>query len=200
MNFLAHLYLSGSSENILVGNFIGDFVKGKSFDTYPPQVQQGIKLHREIDSFTDTHPRISQARKRLWANFRHYSGVVIDLFNDHFLATSWSKFSEIPLTEFAAKSYRILQTNIEQLPPGAQHMLPYMIEGNWLVNYGTISGIDRALTGLSKRTQFDSNMENASRDLELDYDFYGEIFNEFFPDLMSFVSGRNPYFQLPDLQ
>ncbi|MEJ2004881.1 MAG: ACP phosphodiesterase [Cyclobacteriaceae bacterium] len=200
MNFLAHSYLSGSSEPILVGNFIGDFVKGKAFETYPDEIRNGIWLHREIDSYTDSHPEVRKCRKRLWPNFHHYAGVVIDLFNDHLLAVEWSAYSATPLEEFAGHVYKTMQRNDDILPAGARRMLPYMIDGNWLVSYGTLSGIDRALTGLSQRTSFRSNMENASRELARDYDFYRESFQNFFPDLMSFVDDKNPYFNLPDFE
>ncbi|MDD3273470.1 MAG: DUF479 domain-containing protein, partial [Bacteroidales bacterium] len=56
MNYLAHIYLSGSNRQLQVGNFIGDFVKGRKHENYPKGIQKGILLHREIDRFTDCHP------------------------------------------------------------------------------------------------------------------------------------------------
>jgi len=199
MNFLAHLYLSGSSQPILIGNFIGDFVKGKAYQDYSEGIQKGIWLHREIDSYTDSHPQIRKCRKQLWTEFGHYAGVVIDLFNDHFLAAEWHNYSAIPLDEYARDIYRIMKSNLTILPEKAQHMLPFMIEGNWLVSYSAIRGIDRALTGLSHRASFESNMENASAELERNYLFYKTAFSKFFPELMKFVADKNEYFTLPDL-
>jgi acyl carrier protein phosphodiesterase len=184
----------------MIGNFIGDFVKGKSLKTYPSAIQAGIRLHREIDSFTDSHALIRDCRKNLWDRYRHYSGVIIDLYNDHFLASGWDNYHDDPLHTFADHVYDVMEKSMDQLPEGAQHMLPYMIKGNWLVSYSTIAGIDRALTGLSRRTSFISHMENAAEDLELHYDFFRESFLKFFPELMEFVASLNPHFRLPDLQ
>ena len=200
MNFLAHLYLSGSSEQVAIGNFIGDFVKGTSFSTFPEEIRKGIRLHRQIDSFTDQHEAMREARKRLWDGYRHYGGVITDLFNDHFLASSWDSYHHHSLPEFARKMYTLMQDNSHQLPDPARNMLPYMINGNWLVSYREIEGIDRALTGLSRRTRFESHMENAAAELESDYEFFRECFRVFFPDLVSMVTEINPYFRLPDLK
>ncbi|MCA6077915.1 ACP phosphodiesterase [Fulvivirga sedimenti] len=194
MNFLAHLYLSGQSEPIAVGNFIGDFVKGNQYNKYPKEIQNGVLLHREIDAFTDSHPEIREGRKRLWDPYRHYSGVIMDLFCDHFLAKQWESYHDDPLEVFARNMYALMDQNNAYLPQQARNMLPYMKNGNWLVSYGSVEGIDRALTGLSRRTSFRSGMENAANDLAADYTFFNSIFNKFFPDMIRFASTKNPYF------
>ena len=112
MNFLAHLYLSQNNTDILIGNFIADHVKGSQFYNYSKEIQQGILLHREIDLFTDTHPIVKQSMQRLHKRYRHYNGVIIDIFYDYFLAKNWSKYSDIPLQIFADTIYKFFQ-NIE---------------------------------------------------------------------------------------
>jgi acyl carrier protein phosphodiesterase len=65
MNFLAHIYLSGSEHEILIGNFIADSIRGKQFDAYQNSIQQGILLHREIDEYTDSHPVVLECVEKL---------------------------------------------------------------------------------------------------------------------------------------
>jgi len=187
MNFLAHSFLSGSSDTILVGNFIGDFVKGQGYQDYESGIRKGIILHREIDSYTDQHRLVKQSKVRLRQNYHHYSGVVVDLFYDHFLAKNWALYSNETLAEFAQRVYRTVAENQEVLPDGVSYMLKYMVKGNWLLNYAEVRGIDRALTGMASRAKFRSNMENATQDLEKYYQDFESEFLEFFPQVMDHV-------------
>ena len=140
MNFLAHLYLSGDSDELKIGNFIADAVKGKAHEKFPAPIQKGIILHRRIDSFTDSHPIVLESCKRLWDKYRHYSPVIIDIFYDHFLAANWKNYSELQLDEFADNCYRLIENNVENLPEKIKIMLPYMKAHNWLVNYAQVEG------------------------------------------------------------
>jgi acyl carrier protein phosphodiesterase len=188
MNFLAHLYLSGDEPKVMVGNFIGDFVKGRSLSTrFEPTVVLGIELHRAIDHFTDTHKIVQQSKKRIAGKYRHYSGVIVDVFYDHFLASRWSEYHRQPLADFAQASYKVLQNNDAILPAEVRGMLPYMIEGNWLVGYSYVDGIQKALTGIASRTPYVSHMEKAAADLRDNYDTFGEDFTAFFPQLRDFA-------------
>lgn len=181
MNFLSHIYLSGDSTEILMGNFIGDFVKGRQVKNYPKGIQKGIMLHREIDFFTDNHPIVSLGKDKLRKSQGHYSGVVLDIFYDHFLAANWTNFSSIPLRDFASATYLKLQGNLSLLPPKAQFMLPYMVRDNWLVSYKSIEGIKKACKGMAQRTKFKSNMGAATIQLKQHYNALEEEFNTFFP-------------------
>ena len=186
MNFLAHLYLSKSNENIIIGNFIADAVKGKKYNNYPKEIKAGILLHREIDNYTDNHPIVKKSKRRLKERYRHYNGVIIDILYDHFLAKNWKKYSEIPLNIYAKNIYSFLEKNNEALPLRAQNMLPYMIEFNWLVSYASVNGIARVLTGMNKRTKGISQMDLAIEDLKLHYNEFEEDFTSFFIDLIEF--------------
>ncbi|WP_420577416.1 ACP phosphodiesterase [Ekhidna sp.] len=188
MNFLAHLYLSGHDEEVLVGNFIGDFVKGSQMDHYPDQVQKGIRLHRSIDYFTDTHEIVLQSKIRLREKFRHYAPVIVDVFYDHFLAKDWSRYSNVPLLDYTQNFYRLMNKYLEMIPKGVVRMLSYMSQDNWLYNYQFIEGIDRALTGMSRRTKFESKMEDASEALQAHYTAFENEFHQFFPELQLHVS------------
>ena len=185
MNFLAHIYLSFEKPKILIGNFIGDFVKGKQLDLYDEDIQKGILLHREIDDFTDSHPIVLESKKRLRPNYHHYAPVISDVYYDHFLASLWNNYHKTPLIEYTNWAYQLLKEQDTIIPKNALRLLSYMSRDNWLYNYQFIEGIDRALTGMSRRTPFDSKMENASIDLKQDYEAYKQEFVSFFPELIA---------------
>lgn len=188
MNFLAHLYLSGDDSKIKVGNFIGDFVKGKNLEEqFESGIAKGILLHREIDSFTDRHPLVKQSKDRLRAKYKHYSGVITDIYYDHFLARNWNRFSEQILPDFAEESYALIQRHDPILPYEVKYMMTHMIRGNWLVNYSKIEGIHRALSGMAHRAKFDSKMDEAAEDLKSNYAEFESDFFSFFPELKKFA-------------
>lgn len=187
MNFLAHLYLSGDNHKIMVGNFIGDFVKGRnSLEQFDPEIVRGIELHRAIDEFTDSHPIVTVSKNRLRPKYRHYSGVIVDVFYDHFLARNWDTYHQELLPDFADKAYGVIQSHEPILPNEVKFMMPYMIKGNWLVNYAKTEGIHRALSGMARRTPYESKMDEAVVDLKLNYGEFHNEFSEFFPHLNSF--------------
>lgn len=190
MNFLAHIFLSGDDEQLMIGNFIADYVKGNKKDLFPEQIKKGIELHRAIDDYTDHHPVTEESKARLRPKYRKYSGVIVDLYYDHFLADNFHLYSSIPLPEFAQRTYSILTDNQDILPDNVKHFLPYMIERNWLANYATIEGIGRTLSGLSKRVSFENKMDESVHDLRADYQFYKNEFYQFFPQLITFAAEK----------
>jgi acyl carrier protein phosphodiesterase len=184
MNFLAHIYLSGDNDLIKIGNFIGDFVKGKELEKYNKNIQIGIKLHRHIDQYTDSHPVVFQSKKRLRPVFHHYAPVISDVFYDHFLAKNWQNYSNEPLLDYTREFYELTDKYNKLLPSAANHMLSYMKKDNWLYQYRLIEGIDRALSGMSRRTKFKSKMELAAAELATNFSEYESEFELFFPDLV----------------
>ncbi|MEW4925610.1 acyl carrier protein phosphodiesterase [Algibacter sp. 2305UL17-15] len=186
MNYLAHIYLSGDNDLVTIGNFIADGVKGKSYKTYDKDVQIGILLHRHIDTFTDAHKTVRLSTKRLHSKYSHYSGVIVDILYDHFLAKNWSNYCDIPLNEYVDNFYNSLEDNFEILPARIQKMMPYMMADNWLLNYASIEGIRRVLEGMNRRTKNISGMNKAVNELEEFYaEFEGE-FTAFFDELILF--------------
>jgi acyl carrier protein phosphodiesterase len=183
MNFLAHLYLSGNHEKILIGNFIGDFVKGKQMEDYEKEIAWGIQLHRMIDEFTDKHPIVAQSKALLKEKYRHYSPVIVDIFYDHFLARNWEHYHKIPLKEFTTTCYQIIRDNHDLLPQKAKYMFPFMVKNNWLYHYAEHEGIRRVLEGMANRTRFHSKMEQAVEDLNRYYEDFSRHFTAFFPEL-----------------
>jgi acyl carrier protein phosphodiesterase len=184
MNFLAHLYLSGDNEEVILGNFIADSVKGSHFDRFPPDVIKGIRLHREIDSFTDNHPVFLQSKARLSATYGKYSGVIVDLYYDHFLARNWNDYSKTPIEDYVAQTYRLLLRNYSILPARPRRILPYMIAQNWLAGYAEFNKLERVFQGMARRTSFRSGMETAVDDLKKDHLAYEAEFRAFFPDII----------------
>jgi len=196
LNFLAHLFLSGNNAEIMVGNFIGDFVRGKNFHgQFSSSIALGIELHREIDEFTDNHPTVLESKVRLRPKYRHYSPVIVDMFYDHLLAKNWSTYHSQPLGEYAQDAYATLTQFEMVVPEQVRRLLPYMISGNWLLNYAQIEGIHRALSGMAQRTPYKSNMEEASHDLVEHYELFQNEFTVFFPELQKistdFLAQRN---------
>lgn len=188
MNFLAHLYLSGADPKVKIGNFIGDFVKGKNqYAQSEPGIAKGIALHREIDAFTDKHPIVLESKKRLRPKYRHYSPVIIDVFYDHFLAVNWATYSHQSLADFARESYATLEKHKALLPDQVNQMMPYMVKGNWLVNYSYTEGIHNTLSGMARRTPYESKMEEATEDLRLHYSDFHDEFIRFFPELKAYA-------------
>lgn len=198
MNYLAHAYLSFQQEEILVGNFFGDFVKGKMMDTFPKGVRHGILLHREIDHFTDTHPLVRAGQTYLHPKFGHYSTVITDIYFDYFLGKNWQNYSQQPLEEFTKDVYRQISNYEPYFPDRFGNLFYWMKKDNWLLNYSTIEGIQKSLTGLSKRTRFDSKMEEAHLTLLEKEKEFELIFFAFFEDLKTFAKQKLEEIQQTD--
>ena len=186
MNFLAHIYLSFDDDEITLGNFFADHIRGNKYKHFPEKIQKGILLHREIDTYTDSHPIAKQSSKRLHKNYSHYSRVIVDIFYDHFLAKNWSDYSNVPLEDYVEDFYDLLEENFEILPLGTKRMMPYMIADNWLLSYADLSGISKVLNGMNRRTKNRSKMNFAILDLEEHYDAFENEFVNFFEELITF--------------
>lgn len=186
MNFLAHIHLSGENEFIKIGNFMADGVRGKQYENFPAEIQKGILLHRAIDTFTDAHPLFRQSTKKLHSRYHHYAGVIVDMYYDHFLAKNWSDYHPESLALYSEKFYQSLLENHSILTSKTQHLLPYMMEHNWLVSYETITGLDRILNQMDRRTKNQSLMRFAAQELTTHYDEFENEFLLFYPELQEF--------------
>ncbi|WP_353778472.1 ACP phosphodiesterase [Winogradskyella sp. 3972H.M.0a.05] len=190
MNFLAHIYLSGDNELITIGNFIADGIRGKTYKVYEKDIQIGILLHRAIDTFTDSHPIVRQSTKRLHKNYSHYSGVIVDILYDHFLAKNWENYSSVPLDIFVESFYDSLEKHFEILPARIQRLMPYMISDNWLLSYAKIEGIQRVLEGMNRRTKNRSHMNEAIVELKTYYTEFENEFTSFFEELRNYTDQK----------
>jgi acyl carrier protein phosphodiesterase len=185
MNFLAHLYLSKNDTNIMIGNFIADHIKGNKYEGFSKEIQQGIFLHREIDTFTDAHAIVRKSKRRLHERYRHYDGVIIDIFYDYFLAKNWSEYSVIPLDVYTDSINKLFNEISAELPVKSQNFIKYMIEYNILFNYQFKDGIERVLKGMNSRTKGKSKMDLAIEDLRNLEAKFEQDFTLFFKDLIA---------------
>lgn len=190
MNFLAHIYLSGDSDLVTIGNFMADGIKGKDYLKYHRELQIGILLHREIDTYTDAHETVRKSTKRLHEKYSHYSGVIVDILYDHFLAKNWDRYCNIPLDTYVDSFYDSLEAHFDILPSRIQKMMPYMIANNWLLSYSSVEGIAKILEGMNKRTQHRSHMNLAVNELEEFYEEFEIEFTSFFEEVTTFAEDK----------
>jgi acyl carrier protein phosphodiesterase len=184
LNFLAHLYLSQNQTNIMIGNFIADHIRGNNYESFSKEIQQGIFLHREIDTFTDAHKVVRKSKRRLHKRYRHYDGVIIDIFYDYFLAKNWANYSAIPLDVYSDAVNKLFDEIKLELPVKSQNFIKYMIEYNILFNYQYKEGIAKVLNGMNSRTKGKSQMNLAIEDLHDLENELEEDFTLFFEDLI----------------
>ncbi|MEA1888020.1 MAG: ACP phosphodiesterase [Bacteroidota bacterium] len=187
MNVLAHIYLSGDSDEIIIGNYIGDYVKGSDYLKYPELIKKGIILHRHIDDFTDKHPVVHRSKILFTRKYHKYAGVVVDIVYDHYLTREWDTFSRRPMESITYQFYRAMVNNYDILPPKVKDRFPFFIINNWIESYKTTRGIKHVLSTLSKRTSLPSESKYAIKTLKRNYYGLGEDFMEFFPQLIEYV-------------
>jgi acyl carrier protein phosphodiesterase len=186
VNYLAHAYLSFNQPEVLVGNIISDFVKGKKKFDYPPLVQLGIMLHRAIDQFTDEHMATKTAKKIFQPYYRLYSAAFTDVVYDHFLANDANEFPGNTLQSFAREVYETLGQHSHLFPVPFAGMFPYMKQYDWLYNYRQRWGIKRSFEGLVHRALYIKESNTAFALFEEHYDELEQCYRNFFPALKEF--------------
>lgn len=189
MNYLAHAFLSGNDEKILVGNMMGDFVKGISkLDEYPDRIRKGLELHRKIDEFTDQHIATIKAKNYFRPEYGLYSGAFVDVMYDHFLANDPKFFpGEQDVKHFTQKVFNIIDEHLDVLPNDFRYMYGYMKEENWLLQVKNMKGLETSLNRLVKRIP---NFENGTAAYQIIIQHYYElnqIYYEFIEDVENFV-------------
>ena len=187
MNFLFHMLLSGGDDQILVGNFMGDFVKGPLADRFPERIRQGLNLHRRIDSFASRDDLFQRSRLRIDRRYGLYRGVLVDLFYDHFLVTEWRDWSDEPFDVYLARSRSIIERERAELPERLQRLVPTIFE-ELLPSYGTVAGIARALERMSRRVVRENPLAGAESELELNYEGLRADFRGFLPLVRRFAA------------
>lgn len=187
MNFLAHAYLSFDTDAVLVGNMISDFIKGKAWEKYPTGIQHGIRLHRMIDDFTDTHPVFRAARSYLAPAVGRYSGAFLDIIYDHFLATDPTRFTPDTLAVFAQHVYKVVGESIGEAPPRFVQTFTYMKEHNWLYNYSLREGVARSLEGMVRRAHYLPAGAPVYPLFEAHYEELAGSYRKFFPELEAYT-------------
>lgn len=193
MNYLSHIFLSGDNRQLQVGNFIGDFVKGKSHENYPPDIQRGILLHREIDRFTDSHPVFLETVEMLRPVFNRYSGIVADMYFDHFLASDFKKYhpsknsssnSSSNLRLFAYNFYLSALLNYPHLPHRVKGFIFHFIGTNRLMKYSTKEGLHQSLQIMSHYKSSAINPDLSISFLQANEEALKTLFERFMPEVI----------------
>ena len=195
MNYLAHIYLARHSDDAMLGALLGDFVKPQLDALYTPEIAAEIMTHRKIDSFTDSHPVVLEAKALFPGPSRRYAGILLDVFYDHLLARNWAQYATPPhdtaLDPFIARFYRVLAANAALLPERLAQAAPYMIAQDWLGSYRDYAGVEVAIARMSTRLSRNGEVMRAGlADLAANYGQLQAGFDLFFPELIAFVAQR----------
>ncbi len=187
MNFLAHVALSGEREGVLMGNYVGDFIKGQltalRTESWSADFKLGVELHRYIDHFTDNNPGVIQAKRVLAIKHPKVAGVALDIYFDYFLANNFSRYYQKDLAGFVTHSYTVIQRNKQLIPAAMLPMAEAMIRHDWLYGYSTLPGIKRSFDGLSRRFAFMAAIQGAEEELLRNQNTYEDAFLTFYPKL-----------------
>ena len=186
MNYLAHLLLSGNDEDVIFGNFIGDAIKGKQYKDYSDSIQKGILLHRQIDTFTDSHPVYLQSKRKFYKNYPKISGVITDILYDHLLCLEWNKHTNEKLPLFIKRSYDYLDTCIDQMPSRMTPVYAHMRSHDWFSRYQTIEGTALSLMQIGERMGFGSSVGSSVMEFKQNEAMFIEEFNTFFNEIKAF--------------
>lgn len=200
MNYLAHIFLADADDKNRIGNLLGDFVSKTDDATFEKSVRDGILMHRKLDCFTDSHPVFLTSKRRVSESHRRYSGILIDMFYDHFLAKHWSRYSTLSLTAFTEQFYYSLENYSEHLPDKLLNVLPDMIKENWLCSYQEIAGIEKALARISKRISKANSLATAIDELKQNYHEFEADFESFFPRAMDYADQLRRAWKQPPLR
>jgi len=186
VNFLAHVFLSGDNFPLAVGNLIADQVKEKEVQNYSIQIQNGIRLHRAIDHFTDTHPIFKECVTELFPIYRHYSRVIVDMYFDHFLAVHWNSLHPTPLKDFSTLFYSRLRTSDIKFSDKLNRFIDALITFNWFEQYRSIEGLENIMNQMDKRTSFNSNFRESTTELIEKYSYFENHFLKFIKLIITF--------------
>lgn len=185
MNYLAHLFFSDNTPHSMLGNLLGDFVKGTVEGKFALDVVEGIKSHRKVDTFTDSDDIVSSSRKLISKQRYRYAGIIIDVVYDHFLSRNWGLYSSDDLDEFIGIAYKNLANHKVRIPHNGERIIKKMIHEDWLRSYGTTEGIDETFKRISNRITRGNNLGTAVEELRLQYSILNADFLRFFPQLIT---------------
>lgn len=184
MNFLAHFLLVQHNDSWIVGNYIADFIKGNAIYAYPSDVQEGIRVHRAIDTFTDQHPVVLQGVRRLRERHSKYASVLVDVYYDYVLSLHWEKYTDQELRDFTRSMYAVLESHAALLPESFQHRLELMIADDWLMRYTNLEGLEEAFHRIKRRASKPELFDRAVDSLLAHLPALEEEFQLFFPELI----------------
>lgn len=192
MNFLAHAFLAGDDQALVVGGVIGDWIKGPLPGSLPADLARGVALHRAIDSHAETHAAFRASRARISAPRRRYGGVIVDILYDHLLARQWQELHPQPLADYCLQVYRLIGARLDDIPASAHFALKLMADEDWLSSYHEIGGIADVLARMSRRARQPNPLLHAEQEFLGDPASYDLDFNHWLDDAQRFVSQWPP--------
>lgn len=190
MNFLAHAFLAGNDPALRVGGLIGDFVKGPLPAGLPPDLAEGVRLHRRIDAWAETHPAFRRSRARVDTARRRYAGILVDMFYDHFLAAHWGRHHERALAEYTAETYAFVADREAELPPRFARLFPRMRSMDWLASYRDPASVGAALDRMATRLTRPEGLVGGVGELLRDYAGFADDFAVFIDDAIRMAAGE----------
>jgi len=185
MNYLAHMFCSNDTPDSMLGNFLADFVKGDVEGRFPREVAEGIRNHRRVDFFTDSHEVFAASRRLVSGSRRRYAGIIIDVLYDHFLATNWNQYSSTTLEDFVGRVYENLGRHRVAVPHPVPLVIEKMVREDWLQSYQSVDSIDQTFRRISRRLRHENPLDSAIEELEQNHDCLQDHFHSFFPQAMA---------------
>ncbi len=193
MNYLAHIYLSGQEEEVKIGGFIADSIKGSKYNEYPEGMRFGILLHRKIDTYTDMHPAVMRSIQRFRHVYGKYSGVAVDMLYDHYLASDWGIYSDLSLKDFSRNFYASLNRYKAFLPERFLQFMPIFIRKDRLSSYADLTVFEELLQKMGEHTAMPEASEAAIDLIWSEYYNFKDDFLSFFPDLTEYTKKLYPF-------
>ena len=187
MNYLAHLFFAADNTESRIGNLLGDFCRGVDVKNLPEAVQQGLRLHREVDAFTDRSPEVLAAKQYFSAKRRRFAGIAIDMLFDHFLIRHCLLFHPQPFDLYAYQLYQKLAADLPLMPASMQPTVSAIIRQDWFLSYADINQLGRALDRVAQRIRFANQFTGAAADIQPHYVELEQLFLQFFPRLQQHV-------------
>ncbi|MGD8592085.1 MAG: ACP phosphodiesterase [Gammaproteobacteria bacterium] len=191
MNYLAHLYLAQRNPHSLVGNLMGDFIRGINVSELPPVIARGVQNHKAVDRFTDSHTILRSLKANFSTQRRRFAGIIIDVVFDHFLIKHWENYSSENLDDFTAYCYNSLASLHEVMPTRMQQKVDWMIRCDLLNSYAGLNGVSNALNGMSRRIRFENRLAGAIEEVENHYAALEQGFLAFFSQLCAHIRAEN---------
>lgn len=188
MNYLAHIALSGNNTDIMIGNFIGDFIKGDEFNKFPRDLRKGMLLHRAIDSFTDSHPLTIQSKRRFYKEYPKVGGIITDILYDYFLCLNWDKFYSMSLENFITKTYLTLEENKNQFPKEMDGLYQHLIINDWFRRYKTQKGTALSLTQIGNKIKYPKDLGLSFQIVNDNFEQFNNEFDAFYQELIVFCA------------
>lgn len=184
MNFLAHQFLSFHQKDLQIGNLYGEIVRVKDYLKFPEGIKKGILLHRSIDSFTDTNEIVKESTVLFHPKYGKYAPVIVDVLYDYFLIKNWQLYTNQPFESFVGDCYSLFKTEFDGFDPKLKFIVKHLLEYDWFHNYSNYDGIRETLKGISHRSKFENNIDEAVVEMRLYENELNEHFKLFFPKII----------------